>query len=230
MTSTWLKLTFVNQSPMVTLPLHTHVFYIPCPCVIYSGSMLSVLACSATMQQINSAMLWKRDWPTGTDRQMEIEVSGQTSGCILTFSHLAFTVCGYTHLFKEVEIHTGAHTQHIQTAHWQSFKYSSIFNWKMSIYWSRNLPLIINTNVCRCAQAWIVFFVSDFWCFVAILCVRAGVSLCLCQSVVMHLGYQVCESRQPPLLASHHTERSFDGSAASSSFFGSIFSFDSQTQ
>lgn len=101
---------------------------------------------------------------------------------------------------------------------------------EMSIYSSRNLPLIINTNVCRCAQAWIVLFVSDFWCFVAILCVRAGISLCLCQSVVMRLGYQVCASRQPPLLASHHTERSFDGSAASSSFFCSIFSFDSQTQ
>lgn len=175
-------------------------------------------------------MLWKRDWPTGTDRQMEIEVLGQTSGCILTFSHLAFTVCGYTHLFKEAEIHTGAHTQHIQTAHWQSFKYSSIFNWKcLFILAVISLWLLIPMCV-GVREAWIVLFVWDFWCFVAILCVRAGISLCLCQSVVMRLGYQVCASRQPPLLASHHTECSFDGSAASSSFFCSIFSFDSQTQ
>lgn len=56
-------------------------------------------------------MLWTKALPSGSDRQMEIKVLGQTSGCILTFSHVVLTVCRYARLFKEAEIHTGADAQ-----------------------------------------------------------------------------------------------------------------------
>lgn len=157
---------------------------------------------------------------------MEINVSGQTLGCILTFSHLAFTVCRYTHLFKETEIHTGADAQHTTYSEGTPTELQVLIyiQLEMSIYSSCNLCLWLLIPVCACVPKCESSFLCLIWCFARYLMWRVGISLGLCERVVMCLGYQVCESRQPPVLAGHHTESSFDGSAASSSFLCSIFS------
>lgn len=157
---------------------------------------------------------------------------GANIGMHFNIFHLVFTVCRYAHLTKETEIHTGADAQHTTYSErtptaFQVFIYIQL---EMSFYSSCNLSLWLLIQMCVCVPKCELSFLLLIWCFTAIWCVRAGISLCLCESVVMCLGYQVCESRQPPVLAGHHTESSFDGSATSSSFLCSIFSFDSQTQ
>ena len=171
-------------------------------------------------------MLWKKASPTGTDRQMEINVSGQTLGCILTFSHLAFTMCRYTHLFKERQIHTQVLTQNTTFSERTptALQVLIYIQLEMSIYSSCNLRLwlLIPVFACVCPSVNCPFSVSDF---AAIWYVRA--SLCPCERVVMCLGYQVCQTAT--IRATTHGEHLMAQQPAHPCS-APYFSFDSQTQ
>lgn len=137
-----------------------------------------------------------------------------------------------THLFRGRGIHTGAHAQHTtRSKRTQTMLQVLIYiQWKC-LFILAVISLWLLIPMCLCVPKCELSFSCLIWCFNAIWCVRAEIFLCLCESVVMCLGYQVWESRQPPVLAGHRKESSYDGSASSSSFLCSIFfQFDSQTQ
>lgn len=84
---------------------------------------------------------------------MEIKVLKQTSRRILTFSHLAFTVCRYTLVQRNRNTQSCIHTHHIKHIHrarQQSFKYFIYIQFKASIYSTCNLSLWLLIPMCVC--------------------------------------------------------------------------------
>lgn len=95
--------------------------------------------------------------------------SGKHWGCILTSSHLAFTMCRYTHLFKETEIHTGADAQ-LPTCSERTPTALQVLIYiqlEMSIYSSFNLSLSILIPMCLCVSKCDLSFLCLIWCFTA---------------------------------------------------------------
>ena len=108
-------------------------------------------------------MVWKRASPRGTDRQMEIEVLGQTLGCILTFFSSGFHhVQRYTLVQRNRNAHRCSHTTH--RAHQRSFKCSSIFNWKC-LFILAVISLWLLIPMCVCVPKYELSFLRLIWCW-----------------------------------------------------------------
>lgn len=135
----------------------------------------------------------------------------------------------YTLVQRKRNTHTGADAEHTTYSEraptvLQVLIYIQL---EMSIYSSCNLRLwlLIPMCVCVCPSVSCPFSVSDF---AAIWYVR--VSLCLCERVVMCLGYQVCQTATTSAGRPPHTGSIWWLSSPLIPSLLHIFSFDSQTQ